>query len=118
MTLPANVTVSTHPCLLAKLSKLRSASTASKETKSLVHEISLLLASQALAKVLTASTVTSDDGTIQTDVSPLGAPFNIHTVSPQRVVLVPVLRSGLAMVEGTPLIPMYPINNINVPTRS
>ena len=52
---PSNVHVSTHPCLLAKLSKLRSKSTAAKEVKSLVHEIALLVASEALAASLKTS---------------------------------------------------------------
>jgi uracil phosphoribosyltransferase len=47
--LPSNVHVSTHPCLQAKLSQLRSASTTPKETKSLIHEISIILGIEALA---------------------------------------------------------------------
>lgn len=47
--LPANVHISTHPCLLAKLSHLRSCRTNARETKSLVHEIALILGCEALA---------------------------------------------------------------------
>jgi uracil phosphoribosyltransferase len=47
--LPANVHVSKHPCLRAKLSQLRSKSTNARETKDLVHEISLILGIEALA---------------------------------------------------------------------
>ena len=47
--LPPNVRVSKHPCLRAKLSQLRSKSTNARETKELVHEISLILGTQALA---------------------------------------------------------------------
>ena len=93
--LPANVTVSTHPCLLAKLSQLRSASTSPKETKALVHELTLLLAAEALARNLTAAAH-------GTDVSPLGVRFAVQRASPERVVLVPILRSGLGMVDGGP----------------
>ena len=50
--LPANVIVSTHPCLRVKLSQLRSASATPKETRALVHEISILLAVDALRNVL------------------------------------------------------------------
>ncbi|KAA8900172.1 uracil phosphoribosyltransferase-domain-containing protein [Sphaerosporella brunnea] len=91
--LPANVTVSQHPCLQAKLSQLRSNSTSTRETKSLVHELSLLLASEALGKVLTVTTAGED-------VSHMGAPFPITKASPGRIVLVPILRSGLAMVDA------------------
>jgi len=46
---PSNVHVSKHPCLRAKLSQLRSKSTKARETKALVHDISLLLGAEALA---------------------------------------------------------------------
>lgn len=47
--LPSNVHVSKHPCLRAKLSQLRSKSTNARETKTLVHDIALLLGTEALA---------------------------------------------------------------------
>ena len=50
--LPANVHVSTHPCLQAKLSQLRSQQTKAKEVKALVHEIALIVGCEALAKVI------------------------------------------------------------------
>ncbi|KAI5843727.1 uracil phosphoribosyltransferase-domain-containing protein [Tricharina praecox] len=102
MSLPANVTVSSHPCLLAKLSQLRSASTSPKETKALVHELSILLGSEALSKVLT----TTVDGT---DVSPLGVSFDVYKTNPSRIVLVPILRSGLGMVEALQTILPVPV---------
>lgn len=49
--LPSNVHVSKHPCLVAKISQLRSKSTTSKETEQLVHEISLMLGMEALASL-------------------------------------------------------------------
>ncbi|KAF8542187.1 uracil phosphoribosyltransferase-domain-containing protein [Trichophaea hybrida] len=91
--LPANVTVSTHPCIKAKLSQLRSSSTSPKETKALVHELALLLGTEALARVLNVTI----DGQ---DVSPLGVSFPIHKATPQRIVIVPILRSGLGMVDA------------------
>lgn len=54
--LPPNVHVSQHPCLRAKLSQLRSQSTPAKEVKSLVHDIGLMVAYEALA----ASTKATD----------------------------------------------------------
>jgi uracil phosphoribosyltransferase len=47
--LPPNVKVSSHPCLRAKLSQLRSNKTQARETKTLVHEIALILGIEALA---------------------------------------------------------------------
>ena len=51
-TLPFNVHVSTHPCLRAKLSQLRSKAANARETKSLVHEIALILGCETLANSL------------------------------------------------------------------
>ena len=48
--LPSNVHVSQHPCLLAKLSQLRSSSTPARDVKSLIHDISLIVACEGLAK--------------------------------------------------------------------
>lgn len=55
--LPANVHVSQHPCLLAKLSQLRSKGTAAKDVKALIHEIALIVSCEALSK-----TVSPTDG--------------------------------------------------------
>ncbi len=54
--LPPNVHVSNHPCVRAKLSQLRSRTADARETKSLVHEIALLVGSDALAHCLTVQT--------------------------------------------------------------
>lgn len=53
--LPTNVRISTHPCLEAKLSQLRSASTSSREVKALVHEIALILGCEALGSALAST---------------------------------------------------------------
>jgi uracil phosphoribosyltransferase len=47
--LPSNVHVSSHPCLKAKLSLLRSQSTHARDTKQLVHEIATIIGCEALA---------------------------------------------------------------------
>lgn len=49
MAAPANVHVSSHPLLQAKLSQIRSASTTTRETRNLVHEISTILGVEAFA---------------------------------------------------------------------
>ena len=51
--LPENVHVSNHPCLLAKLSQLRSNSSSARDVKALINEISLIVGCEALAKGLT-----------------------------------------------------------------
>lgn len=53
--LPSNVHVSTHPCLQAKLSQLRSASANAREVKALIHEISTILGCEALAKAVVST---------------------------------------------------------------
>lgn len=95
--LPPNVHLSTHPCLLAKLSQLRSKSTSSRETKDLIHEIALIIGVEALATGLS----TTRKGT---DTSPLGYEFEKDEVVPSleegKVSLMPILRSGLGMLDG------------------
>ena len=58
--LPRNAHVSTHPCLKAKLSQLRSTSTSSKDVQTLVHDIALMVGYEALASGLSSV----DDGTV------------------------------------------------------
>lgn len=47
--LPPNVHVSTHPCIQAKVSQLRSRTPNARETKALIHEISLIIGCEATA---------------------------------------------------------------------
>lgn len=49
----SNVHVSQHPSVLAKLSQLRSKSASSKDVKALIHEISLIVSTEALSKAIT-----------------------------------------------------------------
>ena len=49
MPLPPNVHVSSHPCLQAKLSQLRSKSTSTRETRDLINEIATILGVEAFA---------------------------------------------------------------------
>ncbi|GAQ40335.1 uracil phosphoribosyltransferase [Aspergillus niger] len=94
MALPSNVHVSSHPLLQAKLSQLRSASTSTRETRSLVHEIATILGVEAFAagwKVKKAGM----------DTTPLGTEYVTHDIDPSDIALVPILRSGLGMIEGT-----------------
>ncbi|RGP80207.1 uracil phosphoribosyltransferase [Fusarium longipes] len=91
--LPSNVHVSQHPCLRAKLSQLRSKSINPREVKSLIHEISLIVSCEALASSLEATEGPQDE-------TPLGFQFKSTTVHPGTMCLVPILRSGLGMVEA------------------
>ncbi|KAF1345855.1 putative uracil phosphoribosyltransferase [Delphinella strobiligena] len=93
MSLPPNVHISTHPCLHAKLSQLRSATTNARDTKLLVHEIATMIGYEALSHGLS----TTQAGT---DESPLGYTYARETISPAHISLVPILRSGLGMVDA------------------
>lgn len=63
---PPNVHLSKHPCLIAKLSQLRSKSINARETRALVHEIALIIGCEALATVLN----TTSSGTVSPSLSP------------------------------------------------
>jgi uracil phosphoribosyltransferase len=93
MSLPSNVHVSTHPCIMGKLSRLRSKKTEAREVKSLVNDIATILGCEALATALKAV-----DG--PKDETPIGFPYTTTTIHPEGVSLVPILRSGLGMVEA------------------
>ncbi|KAF7714285.1 Uracil phosphoribosyltransferase [Penicillium ucsense] len=93
MSLPSNVHISSHPCLQAKLSQLRSQSTSPRETRALVEEISSILGVEAFAKGLALSPTGKDS-------TPLGIEYETSTIDPVDLALVPILRSGLGMVEA------------------
>ncbi|KAM0801944.1 uracil phosphoribosyltransferase-domain-containing protein [Usnea florida] len=99
--IPVNVHVSTHPCLRAKLSQLRSKDANARETRSLIHEIALILGCEALAKSLR----TKSSGTAKT---PLDTTYLVETAAP-NVALVPILRSGLGMLEALQILLPEPV---------
>lgn len=100
--LPPNVHVSTHPCLQAKLSQLRASTANARETKALVHEISLIVGCEATAAALTSK----EEGTAKTH---LGYEYTTQVLSPDAISLVPILRSGLGMVEAIQTILPNPV---------
>ncbi|KAF4582799.1 uracil phosphoribosyltransferase [Ophiocordyceps camponoti-floridani] len=91
--LPSNVHVSRHPCLVAKLSQLRSTSSGPKEVGALLHQIGLIISCDALA-----SNVSAVDG--PKDTTPLGFEYTTTTVVPRSMCIVPILRSGLSLVQA------------------
>ncbi|KAL8905021.1 MAG: hypothetical protein Q9171_006840 [Xanthocarpia ochracea] len=110
---PSNIHISTHPCLRAKLSQLRSRDANARETKALVHEIALIVAVEALASELKSVSSGTDrgycswisfeeqrtDGSPGQAETPLGAQYTTEAIHPS-VALVPILRSGLGMLEA------------------
>jgi len=100
--LPPNVHVSKHPCLRAKLSQLRSRSTNARETKTLVQDIATILGVDALANLEVSSS--------GTDTSPIGYAYETETISPASITLVPIMRSGLAMLDAFQTILPEPVS--------
>lgn len=93
MSFPANVHVSSHPVLASKLSQLRQKS-CTKEARQLSTELASILSVWVSGNVFTA-----DDKSTGTVVSAAGGKFSPVKATPGSYVLVPVLRSGLAMVD-------------------
>ncbi|KAL5329008.1 hypothetical protein ACEPPN_002517 [Leptodophora sp. 'Broadleaf-Isolate-01'] len=98
--LPPTVHISTHPCLQAKLSQLRQSTTNARETKALVHEISLIVACEA-----TAAGLTTKKGESEHSVNTTQA---IQTLLPDPA---PVHHLGLFR-EPTTLEPVEYYNNL------
>jgi uracil phosphoribosyltransferase len=85
-----NLTVVEHPLVQHKLSLLRKRTTSSRDFKQLVGEISMLIAYEA----------TKDLPTGMAEIeTPLGRAVG-HVVSSKRLILVPILRAGLGMLDG------------------
>jgi uracil phosphoribosyltransferase len=85
----SNVYASTHPLVQHKLSRLRDIKTEPKKFRELVREISALLAYEATADLA----ITSRE--LDTPLAHItGAELQ------EKIGLVPILRSGLGMVEG------------------
>ncbi|EME47434.1 hypothetical protein DOTSEDRAFT_124416 [Dothistroma septosporum NZE10] len=99
----SNVHISQHPCVRAKLSQLRSATTNARDTKTLIHEIATVVGVEALAHGLTVQQT-------GTDQSPLGYEYTTEHVSPSNMTLVPILRSGLSMVDAVQSLLPSPIS--------
>jgi uracil phosphoribosyltransferase len=86
--LPNNAHVSTHPCLQAKLSQLRSAATTSKDVQTLVHEIATMVGYEALASGLT----TKNSGNVSHAILPCCTPKQTGASSPHRCQLDPSIH--------------------------
>ena len=79
-----------HALIHHKLSILRDKNTGSKEFRELVTEVTMLLAYE------TTKSLTLKDGEVETPI----ASARVKTIDVTDIVLVPILRAGLGMVEG------------------
>jgi uracil phosphoribosyltransferase len=87
---PANVKVIDHPLVAHKLSLLRRKETPSSLFRSLVEEISMLLAYEVTRELRI------ETKRIDTPLATIDAPY----LDGQKVAFVPILRAGNAMLEG------------------
>jgi uracil phosphoribosyltransferase len=98
------LTVSTHPLVLTGLSRLRDKNTSSDDFRRHVREVSALLFAQASADLETRPVE------IETPIE-----RTTGTALSRSVVLVPILRAGLGMVDGVwPLIPTAQVAHIGI----
>lgn len=84
------LTISNHPLIQHKLSYIRDKTTSKKVFKELVDEVGTLLAYE-ITKNLPVSAVQVDTPLVTT---------TCHVIAGKNVVLVPLLRAGLGMVDG------------------
>jgi len=90
MATPANLTVIAHPLVQHKMALLRDVSTPTREFRQLVGEIATLLAYEATR-------------TLETEPIPVHTPLEMmegRRIPGDRIVLVPILRAGLGMVDA------------------
>jgi len=85
----SNVVISSHPLIAHKLAKLRDIDTEPKKFRELIREIAGLLAYEVTADLLTEEVKVT---------TPLAIANG--RVLREKIGLVPILRSGLGMVEG------------------
>ncbi|HEX9547993.1 MAG TPA: uracil phosphoribosyltransferase, partial [Acidimicrobiales bacterium] len=98
-----NLTVLDHPLIRHKLSLLRDRHTSTKDFKQLVNEIAMLMAYE----------VTKDLPLEPVDIETPLERMKGERVAGKKLVLVPILRAGLGMVDGiTQLIPSARVGHI------
>jgi uracil phosphoribosyltransferase len=100
-----NLTVLDHPLIQHKLALLRDKRTPTKEFRSLVSEIAMLMTYE----------VTRDLPTWPVDVETPLETAKCRMVAGKKLVLVPILRAGLGMVDGiSQLVPSARIGHIGL----
>lgn len=85
--------ISKHPVVASKISNMRARETDARQFRLLTSEVSSLLAYEATFESLSFKTGAAA-------VTPIGEPYHVLDVTPERICLVPILRSGLGMVDA------------------
>ncbi len=86
----STVTITNHPLIQHKLSVLRRKETSSKDFRTLISEISMLLCYEATRNLALC------DIEIETPICKMTA----KTIDGKKLTVVPILRAGLGMVDG------------------
>ena len=101
----SNVTITNHPLIQHKLSILRRVETSSKDFRTLVSEIAMLLCYEATRDLHLK------DVEIETPICKTTA----RNIDGKKLAVVPILRAGLVMVEGVlELIPSARVGHIGL----
>jgi uracil phosphoribosyltransferase len=100
-----NICVLDHPLIQHKLALIRDENTSSKEFRSLVEEVAMLMAYE----------VTRDFPLQEVEVQTPVALAKAKKIAGRKVALVPILRAGLGMVDGMlRLIPAAKVGHIGL----
>ena len=86
----SNITVTNHPLIQHKLSILRDKNTSSKDFRTLISEIAMLMCYEA----------TRDLPLKEVEISTPLATAKSKIISGRKLAFIPILRAGLGMVEG------------------
>src|SRR5574344_1056647 len=101
----ANVTITNHPLIQHKLTLLRDKNTGSKEFRTLVGEISMLMCYEA----------TRDLPLKEVEIETPIAVAKAKVISGKKLAFVPILRAGLGMVDGVlALVPSARVGHIGL----
>ena len=101
----ANITITNHPLIQHKLSILRDKHTASKEFRTLVGEIAMLMCYEATRDL------PLKDVEIETPVSKM----TTKALAGKKLAFVPILRAGLGMVDGVlTLVPSARVGHVGL----
>ena len=101
----ANVTVTNHPLIQHKVSIIRDKHTPSKDFRTIIGEIAMLMCYEA----------TRDLELTEVEVETPVAVARVKKLSGKKLAVVPILRAGLGMVDGiTALIPSARIGHIGL----
>lgn len=100
-----NVTIYEHPLILHKLSILRDKHTSSKDFRTLISEIAMLMCYEATRDLPV------EDVEIETPI----CKATVKHLAGKKLAIVPILRAGLGMVDGvSALIPSARIGHIGM----